>query len=551
MSLTLIDEFCGAGGSSSGATLVPGVELILAANHWSQAIETHAKNFPYSDHHLGDIAAADVRKFPCALLAWHSPACPPWSNARGVRRDYDATSAQLSLFGEEPLPPEATVRSRALMEEIPRYLASCLMRGTPVLAGCVENVVEVVHWAELRRWRREIEEMGYRTWLIALNSMHARGPRSEQAPQSRDRFYMAYVHRSVGRTPDFNKWLRPKAFCPSCDQVVEAIQVFKDPRVIMGRYKAQYVYRCPFTTCGRIVEPYVLPAASAIDWSDLGQVIGERERPLADKTMARIRAGFERYVIPFSVPVGGSWRSEPQPVDAAHPTVLTREADGLVVPPLMVPMEGREGKSAYPVTRAMRTQTARAEEAVVFPPFLSALRGGGSQQAVYPVDGASPTVTASGNHLALTVPDGAFYLKNYGGNARPVDMVKPMTEPWGTVTTQDHHSIVVPYYTGSGAQPVDVPIGTIPTREHWALASLSKDEVDRQFHDMVMAARFRMLNVPEVQRIMAFRPDYEITGTSKRVRVRQLGNAVTPPAAEVLMSALVECVTGEALERGH
>lgn len=549
MSLTLIDEFCGAGGSSSGASMVPGVELIFAANHWATAIETHSLNFPRSDHFCGDVAAADVRTFPAALLAWHSPACPPWSNARGVRRDFDAASAQLSLFGDDPLPPQATVRSRALMEEIPRYLCACSLRGTPVLAGIVENVVEVVHWAEFRRWRKEIEALGYRTWVIALNSMHADAPRSQRAPQSRDRFYMAYAHRSLRRVPDWNKWLRPRAFCPGCDQVVNAIQSFKDPSAFMGRYRAQYVYRCPVTTCRAILEPAVLPAAAAIDWTDLGQVIGEREKPLADKTMKRIRAGFEKYVVPFTVPTGGSWRNDPQPVDGAHPTVLTREADGLVVPPLMVPMEGREGKSAVPVTRAMRTQTARAEDALVFPPFLSALRGGGSQQAVYPIDGAAPTVTASGNHLALTVPDGAFYIKNFGGNARPEDMAKPVSAPFGTVTTQDHHSIVVPYYSGSGAQPVDRPIGTIPTRDHWALATMTPTEVDRVFWDMVQAARFRMLHVPEVQRIMAFREDYVITGSSKRVRVRQLGNAVTPPASEILMSALVECVTGEELER--
>jgi len=33
MSLTLYDEFAGCGGSSQGAAAVPGVELLLAANH--------------------------------------------------------------------------------------------------------------------------------------------------------------------------------------------------------------------------------------------------------------------------------------------------------------------------------------------------------------------------------------------------------------------------------------------------------------------------------------------------------------------------------------
>lgn len=549
MSLTLIDEFCGAGGSSSGASLVPGVELIFAANHWQTAIETHAKNFPWADHYCGDIAAADVTKFPAATLAWHSPACPPWSNARGQRVDFDAASAQLPLWGEDPQPLASIRRARALMEEIPRYLAACALRGRPVLAGVVENVVEVVKWVEFRRWRREIEALGYKTWVIALNSMHAHGPRGPRAPQSRDRFYLAYCHRSLRRVPDWNKWLRPLAFCTSCDKTVYSVQAFKKPDAIMGRYRAQYVYRCP--NCRRVVEPEVLAAAAAIDWSDLGQVIGERENPLAEKTMKRIRAGFEKYVVPFTVPTGGTRRKDPSPLDRPHPTQLTRESDGLVVPPLAVPMEGREGKAAAPITDPMRTQTARAENALVFPPnaFLSSLRGGGSKTTVYPATGAAPTVSASGNHLSVTIPDAAFYIKNFGGNARPEDMAKPVSEPFGSVTTRDHHSIVVPYYSGSDAQPVDRPIGTIPTRDHWALASLTPAEVDRVFEEMVSAARFRMLHDYEIHKIMAFLPGYQIAGTSKRARVRQLGNAVTPPAAEVLMSALVECVTGEELER--
>src|SRR5690606_21734133 len=39
--LTLYDEFAGVGGSSWGATRVPGVQVILAANHWQTAVDSH------------------------------------------------------------------------------------------------------------------------------------------------------------------------------------------------------------------------------------------------------------------------------------------------------------------------------------------------------------------------------------------------------------------------------------------------------------------------------------------------------------------------------
>lgn len=44
MTLTLTDLFCGAGGSSFGAEMVPGVRTRMAANHWDLAVETHNTN---------------------------------------------------------------------------------------------------------------------------------------------------------------------------------------------------------------------------------------------------------------------------------------------------------------------------------------------------------------------------------------------------------------------------------------------------------------------------------------------------------------------------
>jgi DNA (cytosine-5)-methyltransferase 1 len=41
--LTVMDWFCGAGGSSQGMDSVPGVRMERAANHWERAIESHAQ----------------------------------------------------------------------------------------------------------------------------------------------------------------------------------------------------------------------------------------------------------------------------------------------------------------------------------------------------------------------------------------------------------------------------------------------------------------------------------------------------------------------------
>ncbi|MEW2635427.1 DNA cytosine methyltransferase [Streptomyces sp. NPDC048389] len=470
--LDIYDEFAGVGGSSQGATQVPGTRLIFAANHNKQSVASHAANFPDTDHFEGDVARARIETFPRADIFWASPSCPPWSNARGKRRDFDS-STQGVLFGESEPDPE-TKRSRALMEEVPRYLRAMNLRGKPVLAGVVENVIECRKWDQWGRWLREIRAEGYNTRVIAINSMHVVARRSKRAPQSRNRLFVGYWHKSLGRAPDWDKWLRPVAYCVPCDRPVRALQVFKKPGVDMGAYGryGQYYYRCPQVGCrNAIVEPAVVPASAAIDWSMPGQRIADRSEPLADATMDRIRAGIAKYASPVTVPAGGTWRSEAAPLHRPMPTRTTRECDGLAIPP-----------------------------------FQISLRGGGCRTAARSVDEPVGAVTASGNHHGL-------------------------------VTAQ---TLLVPYYSNGNARPVSDPVGTLTTKDRWSVVEAAR-EMD------MGDVRFRMLQPHEIGRAMAFPDDYIVLG-NKTDKVRQYGNAVTPPVAELLVSALVEAITGEDLE---
>lgn len=251
-----MDWFCGAGGSTQGASKVPGVRVTRAANHW-EAVETHAANYPEADHFLGDLSTEDAKaqivKWPVADIFWASPECPQWSSARGKKRDYDNT-LQGDLLDLQR--DEEADRSRALMEEVPMYLRGVIGRGGRVRAAVVENVVEVRQWDQWSRWIGEIRALGYGVKVIALNSAHAQPVLTSAARQSRDRLYVAYWDLTLGREPDWNKWLRPLAFCVPCDEWVHAIQVFKKPNADMGRYRTQYTYRCPRISCrNSIVEP--------------------------------------------------------------------------------------------------------------------------------------------------------------------------------------------------------------------------------------------------------------------------------------------------------
>ena len=554
MTLTLYDEFAGWGGSSQGSTAVPGVELALAANHAPIAIEVHNLNFPDADHYLGDVTKADITRFPRADLFWASPACPPFSNARGEKQFFDAAT-QAALFDDPEESPEDRakrldlVKRRALMEEVPRYLRAMADRGKPVVAGVVENVPQARRWDEHDRFRREIEAIGpYRTRLIALNAMHAQSVRTRRA---RDRYFLAYWLVTLGRDPDWDKWLRPKAWCPTCDMVVDAVQVFKEPGVDMGGYgvtNGQYVYWCPAATCrNRPIEPGVMPAASAIDWTlPPGDRIGERARPLKPATLARIEAGLRKFSgIPVLAPAGGTWRGEAYPVDEPMPSRTTRETDGLAVPPMLVPTEKRAGvATARRADDPFRTQTARLELALVQDPFWVLLRGGGNRGdgGAYGMDEPWTTFSAAGQHHAVIHPP-AMVMRNNSSRGDGSEMSTPVDEPLRTLTTRGHQSLVswdalmMPYYGTGVARPVTEPIGTLTTRDRYAV-------VQPTGVPAVEDCTFRMLAPLEIAAGMAFAADYKVTGT-KREQVAGYGNAVCPPCAEVIMSALVEAITGE------
>ncbi|MFD6936293.1 DNA cytosine methyltransferase [Streptomyces goshikiensis] len=591
--LSVMDWFCGAGGSSQGAKAVPGLRVARAANHWKQAIQSHAFNFPGVAHYMGDIRKAPVWSWPITDIFWASPECTNWSVAKGKKRDFvKAVQGDLmSLYedmeeekfktGEEmgDGPTKEEEESRALMEEVPLYLRGVIERGGLVKAGVVENVVDVRSWADWDRWIAEFHKMGYFTKVIALNSMHA-DPRSvHRAPQSRDRLYVAYWHKSLGRTPDWDKWLRPKAYCPSCDEMVDALQVFRQPGRDMGRYGASYDYKCPRTSCRTIVHPDTLPAAAAVDWTIKGTPIGSRPKSsdcpegLAPNTMARIRAGVNRYwpnpgapvdedgqgslfgdtdpdagrIAPLLVPTGGTWRKGASSVDSPMPTRTTVECDGLLVPPLLIPCEGRDGKKAMPLDAPLRTQTARAETAIAYAPFVIPMRGGGDKEKARHISEPLHTVSAGGNHHGL-VTHPALIMRNNTPNGDPAQMTTPASEPLRTLTATGHQSLItpgsgllVPYYGNGQAKPVTEPAGTMTTRDRFAFVT-PDGEYD------LSKVLFRMLQPHEIQRAMAFADSYRILG-NKRDRVRQLGNAVTPPAAEVLLCALVECITGEPIDR--
>ncbi|AER47721.1 DNA cytosine methyltransferase [Mycolicibacterium goodii] len=493
--LTLTDLFCGAGGSSTGAIEIPGVEVRVASNHWDLAVETHNTNHPDADHLCADLSQIDPRRFPRTDILWASPECTNHSVAKGRKR----VDSQPDLFGEV-LPDAAAERSRATMWDVPRFAEAHHYQ-----AVIVENVVDAWHWQPFQAWLMAMDSLGYEHHIVFLNSMHAQAF-GLGAPQSRDRMYVVFWRKDNPR-PDLDRVTRPPAVCPTCGPV-RAMQVWKRAdRAPWGRYRAQYVYRCPSVKCrNQILEPSFRPAAEIIDWSHLGQRIGDRAKPLAAKTLARIEAGIQRYWAPFITEHRHEYRV--RGVDVPLQTVAAAGNHfGLAVP-----VEGRDGKQAAPVDQPTRTMTTRNETGLA---FIAELRGGGSTHR--PVSEPLATLTASGTHHGLVTVD--------HGDVTRADVFA------GRWYRHEPKPLITSYYGNGGTRPADRELATVTTVETHALLDAPTINVD----DVL----FRMLEPREIARAMDFPAEYRILG-NRREQVRQAGNAVTPPAARDLVGVVAD-----------
>lgn len=561
--VSITDLFCGAGGSSWGAEKAGG-QVQLALNHWQRAIETHAANFPRADHECTDISAVNPLRFRPSTILIASPECTNHSLAKGQKRKLQA---QMELFGKVALDPSEE-RSRATMWDVPRFA-----EHHDYEIVIVENVVDARRWRPFEAWLSAMHLLGYDHEIVYLNSMFAHlrpaaNPAPDEfAPQSRDRMYVVFwKHKNKRPNLDF----RPLAFCPRCERDVEAVQSWKKGHKTGGVYgeRRQYTYCCP--TCAQPVKPYYYAAANAIDWSNVGERIGDRKRPLKERTVERIRLGLEKFgrqAIGMVVPLGFSQNTPRNMIEDTMPTqTCWQDMAGVFCRGFVVPLAYSHGHNNRAVgsDSPMPTQTTRQDMGLAIPPFLVQYYSRDDAQS--PISDAVPTVTTEPRH-ALVMPEPFLSVQYTPGYNLPVG------EPMGTVTTNDHHALVTPppfivnmrnhavpdrvdqdpmttvvaggnhhylvmpepflmsYYSNSGYQSaVSGVVPTVTALDRHALVQPSLEVED---------CYFRMLQPTEIGRAMGFHPEYEVKGTSKE-KVKQYGNAVTPIAMRRLVERCID-----------
>jgi len=499
LGIEFVDLFCGAGGSSTGLVLA-GYRLLLGVNHWDVAVATHADNHPDAEHWCEDIDRTDMRRLPRrAKVLWGSPICteatPAGANSgrRSKRSDGQLAIEELGHV-EQP----GFERTRATFWDVLRAVEVRAHARDPFLAVVVENVPDVAwRWELLDLWCLAMCRFGYGMQILSASSAHLGDQDgNDPAPQWRNRSYFAFTLESLP-APDLAP--RPPAWCPVCEADVAALQHWKPgaKRILdqpIGKYREQYVYICPRQHAQ--VEPYVRPAAAVIDWSDLGERIGERRRPLASKTMERIRTGLSRYPTGRTVITtnhdGHDGRAFP--ADAAPlPTRSTKVGEGI-----LVPSGGTWNQSATSTVEPMRTRMANPK----------------------------------GYEALVTAPDAMIVEFRRNGTAEPVD------HPMATVTAQgNHHGLVVPYRNGC-ARPADQPLHTLATHDSAGLLGPA-GPVPAQVEECT----FRMLTPREQLGAQAFPAEYRVHG-NKGQQTAQAGNAVSVNAARFIGNRLAPVLTG-------
>jgi site-specific DNA-cytosine methylase len=349
--LIAVDLFSGFGGLTDGIEQA-GFTTIMAANHNRYKVEVHEANFPHAQHWIADLVNPDsadyhsARDLPAGDFLVAGVSCVNHSQANTIK----AYQQGLTLFDLD----DPDFEARVTRSERDRATANCVLhyaeRHHPRII-LVECTTELASWgpaipgrakvgdgSTYRWWLKQFRNLRYRYRVLYLNSMFF------GVPQSRDRLYIAFWDERLP-TPDLDH--RPPSWCGRCEQVVEAVWTWRTgvPPTGSVRYGKQYDYRCP--SCRTEVIPPMAPSVNALDLTNLGTRIGDRDKPLAASTMARAErcrqrfAEFPLVLIPAQASEQGTGTAMTGAATAAH----------------------RHNGDGQPITQPMDTVTATHEKA--------------------------------------------------------------------------------------------------------------------------------------------------------------------------------------------
>lgn len=535
----LIDLFCGAGGTTTGAENSGVCMVIAAINHDPLAIDSHAANHKHVLHMEEDILVADLRPiiscirkwraiYPNAkLILWASLECTNFSNAKGgLPRDADSRSLAYGMF-------------RYLDEINPEYFF-------------IENVKEFMSWGDLDengkplsklegreyvRWVKRIQAYGYTHDWRMLNAADFGGV------TIRERYFGAFYKPSVP---------------------------FAWPQRTHGKRASK----------GKMFADELRPwraVKEVLDFNDLGSSIFDRKKPLVEKTIRRILAGLKKfhgeqqimtcnspgYCVPAERPIGA----------------LTTVNNKALVTPFMYQYNGQSiGRS---LNEPCATVTIESK-LYLATPMLAGYYGNGNCSSIEQPCPTIPThdrfamVTPwidrqfrSGRYASVSDPSGAILTvpkmslcsaflvpSNFDNQPRSID------DPAPTILASRKHTniassfIVNPQYKNKG-NSVHKPAPTVIAQQRsypLSLATSTPDgiprwiESDTDTPEMSELKKFmknnsiadiymRMLKVSELKLIQGFPVDYVLKGPLNEQK-KFIGNSVETGVVSAWMKEL-------------
>lgn len=418
-----IDLFCGAGGVSTGAARA-GATVIACVNHDPLAIASHAANHPNVLHFTEDIRKLDLsqlrslvnairdKESDCMIHLWASLECTNFSKAKGGQ------------------PREAD--SRTLADHLFRYV-DCLD------PDCIEieNVEEFMSWGPLDDKGKPVSKRNGSDYVKWCNKMQGRGYRFDYrildaanygAYTTRKRYFAQFV-----KPEHIISWPEPThSKNPKSDQFGE-----------LKKHK---------------------PVKEVLDFTDEGNSIFGRKKPLSPKTMARIYAGLVKYVANgdqsfLSKYFSGDPGSKNVSIDRPAGSITTRDHHSIVTTHMLLKYNSTSSKGIHvPPSIDDPCPTVACQSRLGLVSFISTYHGNGNN--VHSVDKVCPSVLAADTHAIVNAK---WIDKHYSGSANHQSIEKPL----GTILTKDKYSVVSTswidrnFSQGGKHNSVDGPAGSI------------------------------------------------------------------------------------------
>ena len=442
--LIYIDLFCGGGGTTTGvhkARLNNEKCAIVACcvNHDNNAIRSHKSNHKQTLHFTEDITqlyntgrmfkmvshVESLRfKYPNAqVVLWASLECTNFSKAKGGQpRDADSRTLANHLFPYiETLMPD-----RIQIENVEEFMSwgEVDENGKPIskLTG-----------TDYRKWINTVCEYGYKFDYRILNAADF------GALTSRKRFF--------------------GQFCKETEQIYwpEQTHAENPQNSLFGKQLKKW----------RAVK-------EVLDFSDEGESMFNRKKPLVDATWERTYAGLIKFVAGGKKEFLLKYNSMSQSrkyvapsLDNPCPTIATQGRLGLCRVEFLSKAYSGDPKSKNISTeRPAGTITTKDHHQLIGAKFISAYYGTGDN--VSDIDKPSPVVTTK-DRLALVT---SKFLVSYNFK----DTAKNINNPCPTLLTKDRLSLIAPrfldmqYGNGTPAS-VDSPAGTITTNPKHKIVS--------------------------------------------------------------------------------